>query len=191
MAITRLYALCMLMILISLLGFITENIWLLIRKGYMDNRNMHLPFLLGYGMVVCSSYFILGIPGEFFPTSVYMSIVFSCVCLGEIIFGYVTQWYLGFSYWDYSSIPTHITKYTSVFTSMCFSIIITLFMGICWEPLYDFFLDKASTFRVFRCFAVVTILFIDMNYSMYLMHKSKAPLSIWQFEPKKDQRSWQ
>jgi hypothetical protein len=31
---------------VSFLGFCLENIWLLLRKGYVDNRNMSLPFLL-------------------------------------------------------------------------------------------------------------------------------------------------
>ena len=38
--------------LVSLLGFLTENTWMLIRSGFIDNRNMNLPFLLGYGLAV-------------------------------------------------------------------------------------------------------------------------------------------
>ena len=32
---------------VSFLGFVVENVWLAFTKGYIDNRNMALPFLLG------------------------------------------------------------------------------------------------------------------------------------------------
>ena len=34
---------------VSILGFVTENIWIGMRFGYFDNRGMMLPGLLGYG----------------------------------------------------------------------------------------------------------------------------------------------
>ena len=45
---------------ISFLGFLLENIWLAARKGYIDNRNMNTPFMLGYGIAVMGFYFVLG-----------------------------------------------------------------------------------------------------------------------------------
>ena len=47
---------------ISFLGFALENIWLSVRKGYMDNRNMFAPFLRGYGVAVMGFYLLLGTP---------------------------------------------------------------------------------------------------------------------------------
>ena len=47
---------------ISFLGFILENVWLAFTKGYIDNRNMTMPFLYGYGMAVISIYAIFGTP---------------------------------------------------------------------------------------------------------------------------------
>ena len=38
--------------IISFLGFLLENAWLAIRKGFIDNRNMFAPFLVGYGLAV-------------------------------------------------------------------------------------------------------------------------------------------
>lgn len=31
-------------VLVSFLGFVVEDGWLALTKGYIDNRNMHLPF---------------------------------------------------------------------------------------------------------------------------------------------------
>ena len=50
--------------IISFLGFVVENVWLAITKGYMNNRNMNAPFLLGYGLVVLFLYFVLGTPAN-------------------------------------------------------------------------------------------------------------------------------
>lgn len=50
--------------IISFLGFIVENIWLAVTKGYVNNRNMNAPFLLGYGLLVISLFFVLGTPEE-------------------------------------------------------------------------------------------------------------------------------
>ena len=48
---------------VSILGFVTENIWIGMRFGYFDNRGMMLPGLLGYGMAMVGMFLILGTPG--------------------------------------------------------------------------------------------------------------------------------
>jgi len=57
-------SLLILVLVIFFLGFVLENIWLACTKGYMDNRNMSLPFLLGYGLLVVGMYLLLGIPEQ-------------------------------------------------------------------------------------------------------------------------------
>ena len=47
---------------VSILGFVTENIWIGMRFGYFDNRGMMLPGLLGYGMAMVGMFLILGTP---------------------------------------------------------------------------------------------------------------------------------
>ena len=47
---------------ISFLGFMLENTWLVLTKGFFDNRNMTFPFLLGYGLLVVGMYMIVGTP---------------------------------------------------------------------------------------------------------------------------------
>lgn len=43
-------------VLVSFLGFVVEDGWLALTKGYIDNRNMHLPFLFGYGIAMVGLY---------------------------------------------------------------------------------------------------------------------------------------
>lgn len=45
--------------IISFLGYCVENIWLAVTQQYINNRNMYLPFLLGYGLTVVGIYLIL------------------------------------------------------------------------------------------------------------------------------------
>ena len=76
--------------LISLLGFIVENLWMLTRSGFIDNRNMNLPFLLGYGLAVVGMYLLIGTPkkGHFL---FYFTIVFFMVSFGEIALGFLVE----------------------------------------------------------------------------------------------------
>lgn len=56
------FALCLIVTVISFLGFVVENVWLSMTKGYIDNRNMTLPFLLGYGIAIVLIYLLFGTP---------------------------------------------------------------------------------------------------------------------------------
>ena len=47
---------CWMIILISFVGFLVENIWNFLTSGQIDNRNMHLPFILGYGLAILGVY---------------------------------------------------------------------------------------------------------------------------------------
>lgn len=140
------YELNIMMALVSLLGFITENCWLAITKGYIDNRNMNLPFLFGYGLAILLFYFFIGTPDRLRMTEVchiyldrrsgYIFYFFASailVSVGEILLGTFVECFFGFEYWNYEWIPLHITKYTSVPTSTGFGIAITFLMGCCFD----------------------------------------------------------
>ncbi len=140
------YSMVLMAVVISFLGFVVENIWLAVRKGYMDNRNMTLPFLMGYGVMVTGLYVVIGTPEELHIASaaglsltgryiVYFLSAAFYVSIGEIALGTAVEKIFGFEYWNYESLPMHITKYTSVPTSLGFGFIITLFMGKCFTPI--------------------------------------------------------
>lgn len=126
--------------IISLMGYLLENTWLAVTKGYIDNRNMNLPFLFGYGLLVVGMYALFGTPDEmmFFripikvPPAIgrllYFILAAVIVSVCEIALGTAVERICGIEYWNYTWIPLHITKYTSVPTSVGFSLLITVFM---------------------------------------------------------------
>lgn len=126
--------------LVSFLGFCIENIWMSIVDGYIDNRNMNFPFILGYGLAILCIYFVLGTPSDMrfghmklknkpkHPMLRYFMIIMIGVSVGETLLGTFVEKAFGFVYWNYSTMPMHITKYTSIPTSIGFALIITVFM---------------------------------------------------------------
>lgn len=136
------YELSIMMTFVSFLGFLTENCWLAITKGYIDNRNMNLPFLFGYGLTILFFYRWIGTPNHLRIAEIF-SIAFNkrssylfyflvsaiLVSVGEVLLGSFVEYYFGFEYWNYTRIPLHITKYTSVPTSIGFGVGITWLMG--------------------------------------------------------------
>ncbi|MCM1193224.1 MAG: putative ABC transporter permease [Butyrivibrio sp.] len=160
-----------LVIIVSFMGFAVENIWLALTKGYINNRNMNLPFLLGYGLAMVAIYILFGIPSEMkflnrFPVKasrlakylLYFLCVMICISIGEIILGMVTERLCNIEYWNYSLIPLHITKYTSVPTSMGFAAMVTLFM----EKVFPFLMDKLSGLDTRAVCIVICVLLVMM-----------------------------
>lgn len=164
--------------LVSLLGFLVENMWMLTRSGFIDNRNMNLPFLLGYGIAVVGMYLVLGTPkkGHFF---LYYSLVFLFVSLGEIALGFTVEEFCGFYYWDYTNLPMHLTRYTSFFTSLGFSALITLFMYYCYEPIMSFVHRMMTPRRRRIAIALFIALVFDMLYSFHIMRELGDVYKSW------------
>lgn len=168
------YSLCemgLMIAFVSFLGFVVENIWLAVTKGYIDNRNMNLPFLLGYGLALAAVYLAFGIPSEtpffsFLPGRArlvfYFLLTSLCVSAGEIALGKTTERLCGIAYWNYSWIPLHITKYTSIPTSIGFGAMITLFMEHCFRPLMAAIsrLDQ----QVLRVLALALMVMLTADY---------------------------
>ncbi|MCR5596379.1 MAG: putative ABC transporter permease [Lachnospiraceae bacterium] len=165
----------------SLIGFVIEDTWLVIRCGYFDNRNMNLPFLLGYGIAVVLFYKLLGVPGDF-PDLKYFLCVFVMVSLGEIMLGTTVEKLCHIYYWDYSSLPFHVTRYTSLFTSLGFALIITLFMRYCFPVLSVFLLRHETVPVKIISVAGCIALLIDYFYSFHQMAKTHSLYCKWRVE---------
>lgn len=140
------YELNIMMALASFFGFLIENCWLAVKRGYIDNRNMNLPFLFGYGLGILFLYIFIGTPEKLRISEVfhiypsrrnsyifYFLVSAVLVSVGELLLGNFVEHVFGFEYWNYTEIPLHITKYTSVPTSMGFGAVITLWMGCGFE----------------------------------------------------------
>lgn len=170
-------AICLMIVFISFLGFITENIWLLITKGCINNRNMVLPFLFGYGFFVVSLYFLIGIPQS---TMKYYLTTAIFVMLGEIILGSLVEKICHFEWWNYTWIPLHITKYTSIPTTSVFAAIITFFMKRCFAPLMRAFCRVKSVWILRFSVALLGLLIVDMVHSFYMMYKKRGLYTRWE-----------
>ncbi|MCD7730680.1 MAG: hypothetical protein LUI05_04200 [Oscillospiraceae bacterium] len=180
----QIYYLAIMSAIISFLGFVLEDVWLAFRKGFIDNRNMTFPLLFGYGLFIISFYLIIGTPEAFILMGAkklrssaaryvtYFLMTFLIVSVGEIVLGKITEWYFGFSYWNYEKIPLHVTKYTSIPTSIGFSLIITSFMGKCFVPILS--IVKRIPIGIARVIAIAStvIMVSDMIVSFGKMHRT-------------------
>ncbi len=188
-------ALGMIASVVSFIGFVVENIWLALAKGYIDNRGMHLPFLIGYGAAFLMIYIMFGTPKKlcFFGKTIqaqkrisglliYFAEVMICICIGEILLGTFVEKTCHFCWWDYSALPMNITRYTSIPTSIVFSILVTLFMDVLFVPLYSFF--KKQNFIALSIVTVVllTLMMADFIYSAYKMFRIQGLVRIWKIK---------
>ncbi len=188
----KIYSMCVVITLVSFLGFLVENIWLVFTKGYMDNRNMHLPFLFGYGLAVALIYFLFGTPDEpkFLKWSIktkskacniliYYLIACLCVMVGEILLGTAVEALTGIVWWNYSNIPLHITKYTSAPTTLAFGLMITVFMKFIFLPLYGRCMKTENKwFKIAVC-AIMTLMTVDFIFSGIYMFTTHELMELW------------
>lgn len=65
----------------------------------------------------------------------YFTVVFLFVFFGEIVVGSIFEQVSGISLWDYSGIPLHVTKYTSIPTCAAMSLGVAVIMGNFFEGL--------------------------------------------------------
>lgn len=198
MKIINFFALIMVAVVVGFIGFCVENIWLAFSKGFMDNRNMCLPFLFGYGIAMMLVYFLFGLPHRplFFGIEVkikssilkyiyYYVVMVICICVGEIVLGKTVEKCCGFQWWNYTWIPLHITQYTSIPTSMGFSGIVFLFMRYYFDWLMNVFLGLNEKTLVYMSLIFGLVLTLDMVYNLYLMHKNGKGTVRWRIEVKR------
>ncbi len=192
MKINQIIALLLIIAIVSFLGFWVENIWLAVTKGYMDNRNMCLPFLLGYGLAIIAIFAMFGTPrnprlfaytlplqSKLLRTAVYYLIACLCVMLGEIALGTFVEKVCGIVWWNYSDLPLHITKYTSIPTTAAFGFLITVFMGCFFTPAYTYFSGRESKALGILAVALMGLLTLDFVHSAAGMYMHGELLEIW------------
>lgn len=174
--------------ILSFIGFCLEDIWMIFRHGYLDNRNMYLPCLLGYGLFAVALYYIIGTPNNLFNkielkktkgTIIYFLICFVLVSIGELLLGLFVEKTGGFSYWDYTSIPLHVTKYTSVPTSIGFALIITVFMNYIFLPLRNKINKIVDKIPLFIVILILLALIIDFIISFKTMYTNNGSNLLW------------
>ena len=192
---TELLALCVIVAVISFLGFAVEDIWLSITKGYMDNRNMYFPFLFGYGLAVIVLWRLFGTPQDLMLCTIplairsplarkvlYVLFIMTCICIGEILLKTLMEKLCHFQWWDFSRLPLHITQYTSIPTSAAFSLMIGVFMDNAFEPILRNILTW--DYEVLRLVAAIlmAIMIGDFVHSGYYMYRNKQMLMTWKID---------
>lgn len=189
------YEIFLMIAIISFLGFCLENFWLFFNKGYVDNRSMALPFLLGYGLSIAAFYYLLGTPknytwsllneklnSEFAKYFFYFIVSFFAISIGEILLGTFIEKTFGFSYWSYIQIPLHVTKYTSVPTSLCFALIVTSFMSSGFGYLMNAIEKLPPSLCKYLGSSLIVLLLTDFVVSFHKMYKLHSLYRLWRFE---------
>lgn len=194
----NIYTIILMVTLVSFLGFLVENVWLAMTKGYVDNRNMYFPFLLGYGFAILSLYYILGTPKDatylkrlpfldtpFKMVMFYWLCAFCFVCIAEVLLGTFIERTCQVVLWNYSRFTLHITKYTSVPTSTAFAFIITFYMDRCFTPIMQALsnIDYDTAKSVSLIFLVIMV--SDFTYNAYRMYTHKDFNRVWKFDLKR------
>lgn len=193
----EIFSLCMIVAVVSFLGFVVENVWLALTKGFIDNRNMCLPFLLGYGLAIVAIYLLIGTPehlavfgkpiaveNQFLRTLVYFLLVMFCVSVGEIALGTFVEKTCHIVWWDYTRLPMHFTRYTSVPTSMGFAAMITIFMQRFFEPLRNHFIGMEFDKLQDTAIACMVVLVADFLYNAVRVYKNKKMQPLWRIDLK-------
>ena len=136
---------------------------------------------MGYGVGIIGFYLISGIP-ESGNTLTYFLLSSLVVSVGEVIIGKTAEHLLGFIYWDYSKIPLHITRYTSVPTAMGFGLAITLFMKYWFFPILRMISVIPVNVRRIVGISMTILMTIDFLYSVLTMYRNQAPNFRWKLQ---------
>ncbi len=183
----RFYSLALIAASVSLLGYIVENIWTILDRGYIDNRNMCFPLLFGYGLSMLAVYGLFGTPKEprFILKSLgvkklalrkltYFGLVFICVSAGETLLGYAVEALCGITWWSYEDLPLNIGTYTSIPTSSAFSVMILIFMDLIFSRLYNFFISLNPKLLKILSLSLLLIMTADfINSGLYMLTEKK------------------
>lgn len=147
----RLSTLSILSYAAAFLGWWVENLFRLIAAGVFDSRHQLLPFIPVYGAGFFAIYALLGTPSGMriggkpvfpgtgrkrgaFRGALYAATLFLLILISEMATGLFFEKAFGIRGWNYTSIPLHITRYTSVPTAAAFTAGIFLLMRFAFFP---------------------------------------------------------
>ncbi len=188
----KIRGLCLIAIVVSFLGFWVENIWIAATKGYINNRSMILPFLLGYGLATVALWCMFGTPTQprlfgidltfqnrAVQFALYYLLLCLCVTVGEILLGTAMEFFCGIKWWDYSNLPLNITKYTTVPTSLGFGFLIFVFMRFIFEPLLSLFSKLSHPILDWVTGIAIICLTADMIRNIIWMYHNHKTFKFW------------
>lgn len=169
-------------VVVSFIGFIAENVCKAIGSGIIDDRHQILPFLFAHGFGIIVLYLVFDVPSSMrlfkhkifkddSKTSItikhiaYYFIIFFFIFFGEIMVGMIYEKLCGVVAWNYTSVPLHVTKYTSIPTTFGYTTCVYLIMRYVF-PFCNYLLEKmprkTSRFIVGLLFVLVVCDFFVM-----------------------------
>lgn len=167
-------------IMFAFIGWIAENVSKIIIGGAFDSRFHLLPFIGIYAVIPFSFHIALGNPDSLAPfgkrlfkeNSRKSRIISNIVCyvsicaavfLGELIVGNAWDILFGVKLWNYSNLPLHLTRYTSVVSTFGFGTGAYLLFKFMCIPLYKLLKNKFSyTAAKWIVMTLGTLIFLDM-----------------------------
>lgn len=178
----RLVYIGVMMVIASLIGWVSENVFRVITVGIIDSRFMYLPFLGIYGLCILALYGLFGTPDKFrFLHKLvlggkdktwaryiyYCLVVAAAVMIGEIAVGSFCEAFSGKILWNYSAIPLHFTKYTSVPTTAAITTGVFLLMKFGFTPLMDL-MERKLSYKAAKiiCLTLWILVYLDTAWFM-------------------------
>jgi uncharacterized membrane protein len=101
------------------------------------------------------------------------------VSIGELLLGIFTEKFVGIIYWDYSWIPFHMTRYTSLPTSLGFACIIYFFMNHCFTPIMNLLSLLPDALLGPIAVILFTITCADNLYCYWIMYRTHDLYCRW------------
>ncbi len=161
----------------------------------MDNRNMILPFLFGYGLGMMAIFLMFGTPQKprifrkrlsfrrkWAGVIYFYIMVCIFVSIGEIALGTLVEEVCNVTWWEYTTLPLHITKFTSVPTTFGFGALMTLFMYFVFPSVYHRFLRIKSRMLFILSILLIIILTLDIIHTGYIMYTTENFFIIWRID---------
>ena len=179
-------------ILCSVLGFVVENLFTLFRDGYINNRGMILPALLGYGIAIAGFYIIMGTPqsplllgkattfkSKWTGYAYYYLVTAVLISIGETVLGTVVEIECHLIWWTYEDLPLHLGRYTSVPTSLAFAAIIFLFMRFIFPAVFEWASSPHSPRMNALIYLIAVFLLFDFIHSAIYMVLNNDVFRMW------------
>lgn len=187
-------------IIVSFLGFVLENITKLLSGGYADNRYLILPFILPYGLAILVMYIFFGKTNsirifnkKIFKNENKINIILSNILyfltasfitfVGELIVGNLFDFLVGVELWDYSNHKLHFTKYTCLEFNLAFGAIIYLFMKFLFYPLLIFLKKHIHVKLALKIdYILGSLIVLDTLIMIIYTLVNKEPFIWWKFK---------
>lgn len=184
------------MIVFAFFGFCAENIGRMATKHIFDCRHQILPFLFAYGIALLAVYVLMGTPDElrFFNIRIfkkktlatrilshiiYFAVIFAFILVGEIAVGMLYEKFAGVILWDYSNIPTHITRYTSIITTLLYGGGVYLLMAFAFKPMMNLIMKMGTRAATIADCTLGVAIVLDFIATLIIMFTTGSAPEYW------------